>query len=363
MFLEYTGDRLKKRIGLKITSAGRIDTINAIIPPNGMKGTSCPLHTREVHRELDRKGFLNETFNKVRFVDLLLIYGVLIPLFWIQLRPDSVRRTLVLDYADPSLMSVYTTHFVHINWAHLLGNVGGYVLVVSVGYLLSVLSNRRRHFRIVFVLAMTVVPLCLSVMGLITRNHGIGMGFSGILMALFAYFSLVLIAFLAVRFSETLHLDHAFRLFLIGLIFSVLLTTPFGNDGTFPVLGLALLGSALALSLLRTVSIVSFGSIRRNLRRTGYTELALGSLVLFVFVGFVAFSGGSVGDGSSIATDIHAFGFVSGFGLSYVVLRTGCSVSHIRHCARPGSDCELHDSLLTRSLRTLLPPPRRPPRR
>lgn len=361
MFSGYTADYIRKWMSLKITAAGRIDILNTIILLNDMKDTSCPLHTREVHRVLDKDDFLNETYHKIRLVDLLLIYGVLIPLFWIQLRPESVRRTLVLNYADPSLIYVYTTHFVHINWTHFFGNVGGYVLIVSVAYLLSVLSNRRRHFRIVFLLVMTVVPLFLSAMALITRDHGIGMGFSGILMALFGYFFLVLVAFLAVRFSRTLHLDHAFRLLLIGMIFSVLVTTPFGGDGTFPALGLALLGSALVVSLLRSVSAVSFRSIRRNLRKTGYAELALVSLVLFVFVGFVGFSGGSVGDGSSIATDIHAFGFVLGFGLSYVVLRTGCSVSHIRHCARPGSDCELHNSLLTRSLRKLLPPPRRPP--
>jgi hypothetical protein len=115
----------------------------------------------------------------------------------------------------------------------------------------------------------------------------------------------------------------------------------------------------LSFSLIRSLSNVSLRSVATGLRKTGYVELALTGVVLFVFTFAAAFGGGSVAEGSEVATDLHAFGFAVGFGLSYVALRTDCSISHIRHCARPESECELHDSLLTRLLRELLPPPRR----
>jgi membrane associated rhomboid family serine protease len=324
-----------------------------------MKRTSCPFHTREIHRSLDGRTFLSEVFRRVRFLDLALIFAPLIPLFGIQFQPDPVRQAFVLDYAEPSVVTLYTTHFVHVNWTHFFGNVGGYVLIASIAYLLSVLSNRRRHFLAVFALTLTVVPVALSGLALLSRNSGVGMGFSGILMALFGYFSLVLVAFLAVRFSETLHLDHAFVLFSLGLVITILRTKPSVDPGSFSRSGLVLLLFVLSFSLIRSLSNASLRHIVTGLQKTGYIELALTGIVLFVFTFATAFEGGSVADGSDIATDLHAFGFVLGFGLSYAALRTDCSIAHIRHCARPGSECELHDSLLTRLLRGLLPPPRR----
>jgi hypothetical protein len=41
---------------------------------------------------------LSEAFRRVRFLDLVLIFVPLIPLFGIQLLPDPVRQAFVLDY-------------------------------------------------------------------------------------------------------------------------------------------------------------------------------------------------------------------------------------------------------------------------
>jgi len=55
--------------------------------------------------------------------------------------PESTRRSLAFAYAEPTVLTAFTAHYVHLDVGHLAGNVAGYILLAGVGYALAVLGG------------------------------------------------------------------------------------------------------------------------------------------------------------------------------------------------------------------------------
>jgi hypothetical protein len=107
---------------------------------------------------------------------------VLVPLVlvWVHLLPAASRRPLTLSMGQPTMLAAYTTHFVHLSWHHLLGNMGAYAVAARTG--------RLGLFRGGVVVALGATPLVLSGPALMVASRGSGAGSSGLNMALFGLF-------------------------------------------------------------------------------------------------------------------------------------------------------------------------------
>jgi hypothetical protein len=105
--------------------------------------------------------------------------------------PDPVRERLVLVYAEPSPLTVYSAHFVHYAPSHLLSNLLLYLLVVPTAYLLAASGGHIRLFRRTFAVIVMAVPSLLSALNVLLGTPAVGFGFSGVNMALFGLFCLL----------------------------------------------------------------------------------------------------------------------------------------------------------------------------
>src|SRR6056297_484556 len=91
--------------------------------------------------------------------DLLLVSVVPAVLLAAATLPLSVRRTLVFEYAEPTLWTALASSFVHVGPGHLAVNLVGYALVVPVAYLLSAVNDERWRFRVAFVSLVVACPV------------------------------------------------------------------------------------------------------------------------------------------------------------------------------------------------------------
>jgi len=123
--------------------------------------------------------------------------GALLAIFTL---PESTRRSLAFAYADPTAVTAFTAHYVHLDVGHLAGNVAGYALLAGVGYALAVLGDSRRFFLTALATFLLVFPFVLSALNLAVPRDAIGFGFSGINMALAGLLPLLLGTYARERF-------------------------------------------------------------------------------------------------------------------------------------------------------------------
>jgi len=98
--------------------------------------------------------------------DLFAIAAVAVVLLLVGTVRAPVRTALVLDYADPALHALYTTHFVHSSPGHLRGNLTAYLVLVPLTYLVSLEADRHSEFRRSFLAVLLVLPPLVSLVSL-----------------------------------------------------------------------------------------------------------------------------------------------------------------------------------------------------
>lgn len=80
---------------------------------------------------------------------LALVFGclsslpVVAALVGVYLLPTDVRRSFAFEYADPTLVTAYTAHFVHFTLSHLLTNLSAFALANTVVVALLLRSGDR----------------------------------------------------------------------------------------------------------------------------------------------------------------------------------------------------------------------------
>ncbi|MBX0295310.1 hypothetical protein [Haloarcula nitratireducens] len=270
---------------------------------------------------------------RTAILDVCLLLSVPVALLAVASLPLAVRESFAFEYADPTLATALVSPFVHLTPVHLGANLAVYALVVPAAYLLSVTSGQRRRFRVVFVSLVLACPLTLSYLNLAIVRQSAGVGFSGVLMALYGYLPLTLATYLDRRFGVGRVRQTGPLLFFVGLLLMTTLTlvavrthrvaVPL-RGAMVPVtwlLSVTLLGVLAALALTVALYVVSGldewwpsrSTLADAAARTGYFELAVVSTVVFLTVPIATFPVDPVVAGSVVNLYVHVLGYALGF--------------------------------------------------
>ena len=261
---------------------------------------------------------------------VVLVPAVLVAVF---LLPAGARREFALLYAEPTLRTLYTAHFVHLSFPHLAANLLVYLLVVPFSVVVSVRSGRRRRFYVVALVVLGIFPVVLSGLNVLFPRPRLGMGFSGLNLAFVGYLPHVL----ADQFEAERPEWDELRAALLALAFfvgtAIVTLRVIGSVRGAPQVGVAWLLAAglgsLAAATALTRPVVSY------LRSQGFAGgtippvSALGCL-LFVLVMVVGFPEVSPDGGSVVNLFLHLLGNSLGYLVPYVAFQVlGLSVDEL----------------------------------
>jgi hypothetical protein len=243
------------------------------------------------------------------------------------LAPNPVRQSLVFEYAHPTLLSAYAAPFVHLHPVHLLVNLVGFLLVVSVVYVLDVLAGRRRRFGVVFTTIIVAFPVLLSYLNLAIFRPAGTVGLSGIVMAFVGYLPIALADYAHVQFDLPEREYVAPVLFFLGFaVIAVLSVISVAPDNLDVLLGITqlVLATVLAALLFGLPLIESRAQLATELRRAsgkpGYFEFMGIATVLFLSFPLVAFPPDPVAGAVTVNLYAHLIGLSLGFTAVYTTM-------------------------------------------
>jgi hypothetical protein len=241
---------------------------------------------------------------------LLVVPFVLVAAFAL---PIEARRAYAFSYTEPTVVTAFTAHYVHLTPAHLAGNLVGFVLLASVAYRLSVVADRRRLFFTSFVTFLLAFPFVLSGLNLAIPRDAVGFGFSGINMALFGYLSVVLVTVAEDRFGAD-GTRYGPALFFASTSYIVALVLPPSVTAIGIVVAIPY-GHAAARRSSRTLR----GTVGHALATPGYSELLGVCAVVLLAYPIAGFPRPTPG-GPRINLYVHFLGYALAFLVVHVFL-------------------------------------------
>ncbi len=268
---------------------------------------------RPLRTSAHERGFLADARNETRLFDLALITAVPVLLIAVFAFPRSTLQQLVFDTTAPSVVTAYTSHFVHLNQFHLLGNLTVYVPAVAIGYLLSILGNRRQLFVTTFVVLLFIFPFALSAMQLIFPRQRLLFGFSGINAGFVGLACFALAGYFGTNISRRAGERYAPTLFFFSVGMVALVSLP---AGAFRLLNA---GAALTLATIYLANalyrqgVPTRDDVRSAVSRPGYFEAAGAGFGLLVGYPFVAFQDAVVPESGVLDIYVHLLGFSLAF--------------------------------------------------
>jgi hypothetical protein len=246
---------------------------------------------------------------------LCVVPGVLLVVFTL---PNAIRQAYTFSYTEPSLLTAFTAHYVHLTPSHLIGNLIGYTLLAAVAYGLSLVAGYRRLF---FTLLMTFLlgfPFVLSGLNLAIPRNAIGFGFSGINMALFGYVAVMLVTIVDNRIgSDGKHSPPA--LFFASVAYIAIVVLPVSAISVGIILGGLTIGMSYGCVGARHATRSVQDTIARIFTTRGEAELiAVGTVVVVAYpvVGFPTPTSG----GPRINIYIHFVAYALAFIVVFVSL-------------------------------------------
>jgi uncharacterized membrane protein YgdD (TMEM256/DUF423 family) len=227
--------------------------------------------------------------------------------------PAGAREAYVLRYAEPTLVTMYASHFVHRTPIHLAANIAGYAAVVPAAYLSCLLAGRRRLFRVAFVSTLLSLPPGLSALNLLYFERAVAFGFSGVLLGFFGLLALSLYLYAADRAATAVADRHAPVAFFIAVAMISVAIAPATRASLAIGVG-ALLCCGLYIRHLPGV-LVAVRRLRDGFAGTppGYLELGAVSTLLYFGYPFVAFPADPAQGGTVVNLYTHVLGFALGF--------------------------------------------------
>lgn len=124
--------------------------------------------------------------------DAVLLAGIPVVLVLVHFGlPPALRHRLVFDHSAPSLLTMWSSSYVHRSDAHLYGNLVGYAVVVFPTYFIFAYEERRRAFRQLLASFLLGLPFALAAANyafyqwVLHLPNAANRGFSGIVGALF----------------------------------------------------------------------------------------------------------------------------------------------------------------------------------
>ena len=268
--------------------------------------------------KLRHGGFRSTLADVVHVSDLLAIGLVPLVLAAVAALPRATLEGLTFDVTEPSVVTAYASHFVHLDAVHLLGNLSVYFPAVLVAYLLCVLSGRRRLFVITFVTLLVAFPFALSAMQLVFPRERFVFGFSGINAGFVGLACFALPGYLGANVSAKVDERYAPALLFVVVGLAALLSLPergFRIEVAAGALGLA--AAYVAVGLYRQGA-PTLAEIRSAVDTPGYFELAGAGFGLLVGYPFVAFQDAVVPQGGVVDIYVHVLGFCLAFIVVFV---------------------------------------------
>ncbi|QUO47522.1 hypothetical protein [Halorubrum ruber] len=294
----------------------------------GRDGSDGAVRDRDARGRSGYAAFLDELSARTRLIDLVALClppTVLVAVFAL---PRVTRRSLAFAYTDPTLLSAFTAHYVHLGADHLLGNLAGYGLLAGTDYALAVLSGRRRLFFTAFVTYLAAFPFALSALNLAVPRNAIGFGFSGVNMALAGLLPIVWYYYAREQFAPGASVAALPAVFFALVGWIALLALPVSTEG----IGLAGLSIGVAGALLALLYAASSGvRLPRSLRahaksiasRPGYGDLLAVGAAVAVGYPVVGFPSDPAGADSVVNLYVHLLGFCLGFIGPFALLAGG----------------------------------------
>ncbi|MFC7173997.1 hypothetical protein ACFR97_12485 [Haloplanus litoreus] len=250
---------------------------------------------------------------------LAVVPTVLVGVF---LSPEPVRRSLTFAYADPSVVTAVTAHFVHFSLDHLLANVLGYVVLTGLGYVLAGLGDCRRLFGVAAATYLLAFPPVLSALNLAVPRRAVGFGFSGINMAFAGLLPVLLAVYAGRRLDSRIRPRHAPVLFFAALTL-VALSLP-RSPVTVGLAAAAALGTAgyagAAVSALRTGDRPEGGP---SGNRSGWVDVFVVGVAATLGFAVAGFPAAPVRGGTVVNLYVHLLGFCLAFIGPYVGVEIG----------------------------------------
>lgn len=239
--------------------------------------------------------------------------------------PAAVRESLVFNYTSPTLLTAFTSAFIHFEFGHLITNVGLYLLVVPILYILNVLSGRQQQFRIFIFTTLLAFPPILSYLNLAIIRSSVTFGISGVIMAFVGYLPLALADYLDTNFDIGPVNVFAPALFFASLGFiavlslqSVLFRNPTVLLGTAGLVLATVLSTTLyGLSVYEQTDNARI-KLKSAMRAARYTDLILLTVLLLFVVPVIAFPANPRVDNGVLNLYEHFLGYALGFITSYV---------------------------------------------
>jgi hypothetical protein len=258
-----------------------------------------------------------------RPIDVLALLAVPAALLAVFLLPFSVRQSLVLSYAHPTLAGAYASNFVHLSSGHLLTNLLTYCLLTGLCYACATLAGERGRFFVALAVFVGVYPFVLSAFNVALVRPRIGYGFSGVNMALLGFLPIAILGYLHEWFDPNLSIDHAGVLFFVGAGLITVLAAPAGA-GTLAAEAIAFVAIGIyARSVVEDVENLSVDGLRRALRDPpGFLELPTLSVAAFCLLPLAAFPPSPIQGSGILNFYSHILGYCFGFLAPYLTFRT-----------------------------------------
>lgn len=262
----------------------------------------------------DAEGPLAVARRLARPTELAVLAAVPVLLVVVFELPLRLREALALSYLEPTPLTAVTSHFVHLEAAHLGTNIAMYLLVATVAYLLCALSGRRHEFFVAFAVFVLAFPAVLSALNVALTRPALGYGFSGVNTAFFGFLPIALTWYLSSGLGAPVRARDAPILFFASTTLVALLAVPL----SFASAAIAVVG-LLAAAVYLLESLPRASAVRRRLERVwrfrpGYVEFAVvgaGTLVVFPLAAFPP-------DPASGGTVLNLYGHLLGYALGFI---------------------------------------------
>jgi len=250
--------------------------------------------------------------------DLLLLAVVPVGLAGVFQLPAATRRTLAFSISEPTVITAYTSYFVHLAVPHLVGNVLVYLVVAPLSYLLLAVSGHRQLFRWSLLAFLTVFPFALSSLQLAFPRARVLVGFSGINAALFGLLCFAVVVYAGATIAPGVDERHSpiLLFFTIGLI--TLVAVPARGWSTEIATLAAVLGFGYAGASLRESGLPSRAAVRRAFDNPGYVELGGAGLGVLLAYPVVGFQNSVIAGIGTVDAYVHLLGYCLAFIVVYV---------------------------------------------
>lgn len=255
---------------------------------------------------------------------LLLIFLVPIILVFVFYLPRGVKEMLILHRDYSNFYDILTTHYVHEEFTHLIGNVLTYLGATLILYFFLAILKEKRFFYKIFLTNCLLIPTLISLIWIPTNKFiwtsaTKSYGFSGIASAFLGTLIFASILLLQRLFKLKPLYAYLSSTTLITLIFAITYFTFIENTATV----LLLISTCFILFTYKTIKSID-PEAKKELIEKMRKPMVVKILPFLLYIQIFTFSIGLfpsqfIQGSKAINFLIHYLGFMLGIGIAYVI--------------------------------------------